>query len=214
MGNLCPAAHQHHPRRGEAGLASEEPRDQRGGHGAARDRRDVLSGLEVDCVSGRPWRCGAGAERPCSYDKLRTGPFDRFGARGRRAGPDTTSRSRDTAFCSRAAAGGHSRDGASRHAAGSDAACDTGSAGVCSRRDSGSLSRARSARCPWVTTGGSSTGSFDKLRTGTRRRGIDNSAAARRAAEPRGRRGPVLAGHWIVHVLAHLHPPDPPSSCA
>ena len=57
-------------------------------------------------------------------------------------------------------------------------------------------------------------GPFDKLRTGPRKRCIDNPAAARRAAEPGGRHGAIVAGHRVVHVLADLDAPDPPSSSA
>ena len=48
-----------------------------------------------------------------------------------------------------------------------------------------------------------------ELRTGPRKRCIDNPAAARRAAQPGDRRGAIVAGHRVVHLLAHLDAPDP-----
>jgi hypothetical protein len=42
---------------------------------------------------------------------------------------------------------------------------------------------------------------------GRTRRHLDDPAAARRAAEPRDRRDPVLAGHRILHVRTDVHAP-------
>ena len=128
------------------------------------------------------------------------------------AGCHPAGRSRRTAVGSRAAARDRSGD---RPA--SDCACGPGDAAAGSKRHSSSVSRARSAsraRFSAGRTGKLRTGPFDRLRTRPRKRCIDNPAAARRTAEPGGRDGAIVAGHRLVYLLAHLHSPDPPSSCA
>jgi hypothetical protein len=128
------------------------------------------------------------------------------------AGRYAARRSRRTAGCPGSAVGGTA---GARHTAttrrADSARCSRCAAADADHTGSGNAARTRRA----TDAGRSSTGRRRAAAIRWARRLLDTAAAApRRAAQPRDRKDPILAGHRDVHVLAHVEPHLPQASPA